>query len=88
MKTNRFKTLWGIALSFVLLTTALPFLVQAQSAAKTNGSQEITRAVNRQRKLSASYSLMVMVKTLQFPAIIPEIFGEGNIDKRHLPVIR
>ena len=45
MKTNRFKTLRGIALSFVLLTTALPFLVQAQSAAKTNGSQEITLTI-------------------------------------------
>ena len=45
MKTNRFKTLWGIALGFVLLTTALPFLVQAQSAAKTNGSQEITLTI-------------------------------------------
>ena len=42
MKTNRFKTLWGIALGLVLLATALPFIVQAQSGAKTNGSQEIT----------------------------------------------
>ena len=45
MKTNRFKTLWGIALSFVLLATALPFLVQAQSEAKANGSQEITLTI-------------------------------------------
>ena len=45
MKTNRFKTLWSIALGLVLLATALPFLVQAQSGAKTNGSQEITLTI-------------------------------------------
>ena len=42
MKTNRFKTLWGIALGFILLMTALPFSTQAQSEAKTKDSQEIT----------------------------------------------
>ncbi len=45
MKTNRFKTLWGIALGFLLLVTALPFIVQAQSEAKTKDSQEITLTI-------------------------------------------
>ena len=45
MKTNRFKTLWGIALGFILLATALPFTTRAQSEAKTKDSQEITLTI-------------------------------------------
>ena len=44
MKTNRFKSLWGVALSFVLLA-AVPFAAQAQAEKKTNGSPEITLTI-------------------------------------------
>ena len=45
MKTNRFKTLWGIALGLALLATALPFTTRAQSEAKPKDSQEITLTI-------------------------------------------